>query len=104
MKNFARLLSAVAVFGLMLAVAASSRAADQNYDGKIKSASATQVVVTVADKDHTFKVDATSKITLDGKEAKAADLKAGDKVKVTATQQEGGGMLATKIDATRATK
>jgi hypothetical protein len=91
MKSFARLLSAAAVFGLMLAVVASSRAADQNYDGKIKSASATQIVVTVADKDHTFKVDATSKITLDGKEAKAADLKAGDKVRGTTIAEFGAG-------------
>jgi hypothetical protein len=103
MKNFARVLSAAAVFGLMLAVAASSRAADQNYEGKVKSANATQVVVTVAEKDSTFKIAATTKITLDGKEAKATDLKAGDKVKVAAKQTEGGGMEATTITATRAT-
>jgi hypothetical protein len=101
MNSYARVLGTLAVLGVMLALAAPLRAADQTHEGKVKSAAAGQVVITVADKDHTFKVDATTAITLDGKAAKATELKAGDSAKVTSKLAEGGGMLATKIEAKR---
>jgi Cu/Ag efflux protein CusF len=87
----------------MLAVSAAALAADETHSGKVKTASADQIVVSHENQDHTFQVDSATMITLDGKEAKATDLKAGDKVTVTAKQAEGGGLLATKVVATRST-
>lgn len=101
MNVFVRSVAALSVLGLLLAVSTAARAADETQSGKVKSISAEKLVVTVADKDHTFKIDSKTKITLNGKESKATDLKAGDEVKVTSKQAEGGGQLATKIEATR---
>ena len=53
--------------------------------------------LTIKDKDakeHTCELAADAKISCDGKECKAADLKAGTKVKVTITDKK-----ATKIEA-----
>jgi hypothetical protein len=102
MYAISRVLSVLAVLGILLASAAAVSAADETQTGKVKSASATQLVLTVQDKDHTFKIDQMTKITLDGKEAKAADLKAGQSCTVTGKQSEGGGFLATRITATSA--
>ena len=58
--------------------------------------------LTMTDKEgknqHTHAVPATAKITLDGKEAKLEDLKAGAKVKVT-TEKVGDKIQVTKIEA-----
>jgi Cu/Ag efflux protein CusF len=56
--------------------------------GTISSVDGDTVTVSIASKngdkkDHPFKTDSNTKITLDGKEAKLADLKAGQTVKVT---------------------
>src|SRR5262245_2861935 len=102
MNAISRALTVLAVLGIVLALSAPVSAADETHTGKVKSASATQLVLTVQDKDHTFKIDDMTKITLDGKESKAADLKAGQSCTVTAKQSEGGGFLATRISATSA--
>lgn len=103
MQAMSRALCGLTMIGMLLAAAAAVSAADEPHKGKVKSASAEKLVLTHGDQDHTFKIDETTKITLDGKEAKATDLKAGDSATVTAKQAEGGGMLATKIEATRGT-
>ena len=97
-----RVLSVLAILGLMLALAGSVSAADEPHKGKVKSASAEKLVLSHGDQDHAFQIDASTKITLNGKEAKATDLKAGDSATVTAKQAKGGEMLATKIEVTRA--
>ena len=102
MTAVSKMLSVLSVLGLVLALSAAVSAADETHMGKVKSANAQQLVVTHENQDHTFKIDASTKITLDGKDAKATDLKAGDAVTVTAKQSEGGGFLASKIAATRA--
>lgn len=56
--------------------------------GTISSIDGDNLVVSITNKqgdkkDRTFKTDSNTKVTLDGKEAKLADLKAGQSVKVT---------------------
>jgi hypothetical protein len=53
-------------------------------------------------KDHKVKTDASTKITLDGKDAKLSDLKAGQDVSITPGQGHGAPALA--IEATSASK
>ena len=59
------------------------------HEGKIVKVEAGKL--TMSDKDgkneHTHAIPADAKITLDGKEAKLTDLKAGTKVKVTAEKK-----------------
>ena len=96
-----------AVTGLMVVfmlalVAGYSRAADKIHDGTVVSVAEGKLVM--ADKDgkneHTHSIGPTAKITLDGKEAKLADLKKGDTVKVTA----GDDGKVTAVAASRARK
>lgn len=102
MHPMSRVLSILSLFGLLLAISAAASAANETHTGKVKSATAKQIVVTHGDQDHTFQIDASTKITLRGTEAKATDLKANDSVTVTAKKSKEGNMTATKIEATRA--
>ena len=75
--------------------------------GTISSVDADTVTVSVTDKkgaakDHKVKTDSNTKITLDGKDAKLTDLKAGQTV--TVTPGSGHGAPAAAIDATSAAK
>jgi hypothetical protein len=75
--------------------------------GTISSVNADSVVVSVTDKkgtakDHTIKTDSNTKITLDGKDAKVTDLKAGQEVTITPGAAHGDPAAA--IDATSAAK
>lgn len=76
---------------LMLSLVAVAYAADKEkkskHQGTVVSASAETLVMTDAKgKEHSHSIGAETKVTLDGKMAQAADLKAGDKITVT---QEG---------------
>ena len=75
------------VFVLAL-VAGFTQAADKTHDGLIVSVAEGKLVMTDAagQNEHTHAIGPTAKITLNGKEAKLADLKKGDKVKVTASE------------------
>ena len=57
----------------------------KTHDGLVVSVSEGKLVMTGNDgkNEHTHAVVATTKITLDGKSAKLADLKKGDSIKVT---------------------
>jgi hypothetical protein len=74
-------------------------AEDKTHDGIVVSVA--EGKLTMSDKDgtneHTHTIAATTKITLDGKAAKLADLKKGDSVKVTA----GADGKVTAVAATR---
>jgi hypothetical protein len=76
--------------------------------GTISSVESDSVVVSVTNKktgekkDHTVKTDASTKITLDGKDAKLTDLKAGQEVSITPGTAHGAPALA--IEATSAAK
>jgi hypothetical protein len=77
-------------------------AADKTHEGKVVSVAAEKLTMTddAGKNEHSHAIAATTKITLDGKEAKLADLKAGDHIKVT--QDEAGKVTA--LAATRKEK
>jgi len=71
------------------------------HEGKIVKAEAGKLTMT--DKEgknqHTHDVATDAKITLNGKDAKITDLKAGQKVKVT-TEKKGDNTVAVRIEVT----
>ncbi len=65
--------------------------AGPTIDGAIKQVDATSITLTnVKAGDRTIKLLATTKVTINGKDAKVADLKAGDNVSVTIAADESG--------------
>jgi len=91
----------VAAAALMIATGAAY-AAEKSHDGKVVSVSEGKLVMTdgAGKNEHSHMIGATAKITLDGKEAKLADLKKGDDIKVT--QDDAGKVTA--VAATRKAK
>jgi hypothetical protein len=79
------LLSLGLVLLFVLAIPAIGLADD--FAGKVTSAADGKLVMTAGADQHTFVVNDKTKITVDEKEAKLEDLKAGQEVKVTATKQ-----------------
>ena len=83
---FQKLTIALMCLVALSAFVSGAIAADKIHDGLVVSAADGKLVMT--DKDgknqHTHLVATTTKITLNGKEAKLTDLKKGDAVKVTA--------------------
>jgi formylmethanofuran dehydrogenase subunit D len=90
------------MFGLvvMALAGAPALAADKTHEGTVVSAAEGKLVMTDKEgkNEHTHTVPATTKVTLDGKDAKLTDLKKGDSVKVTVDPE--GRVVA--IAATRA--
>jgi len=76
---------------------------EKTHEGKVVKVDGTKL--TMSDKDgkneHTHTIPADAKITLDGKDAKLADLKAGMSVKVTAEKKDNK-VQVTKIEAKKA--
>ncbi len=97
------LLSAIALAALLsLAAAAQAqepRAVGYTFEGKMVSVNGFQFVVADLDKDseRTLTAMPNAKVSLDGKEAKLADLKKGTPVRVTA-RKEADQMLAIIIE------
>ncbi len=91
-----------ATLALAMLVGATALAAElakpNTHDGKVVSITAEELVMTSADdKEHSHKLAADAKLTLDGEACKASDLKAGMRIRVTlksADSQE-----AVKIEA-----
>src|SRR5262245_44848792 len=96
-----QVLGVAAVLVAILANTASAAAEAGTNEGTVVKAGDGKLVMTDKDgKEHSHLVAATTKVTLGGKEAKLADLKKGDKVKVT-TDDAG---KVSKVDATREEK
>jgi Cu/Ag efflux protein CusF len=97
------LLALVAAAFVVWAVPATAEETPGTHEGKVVKVEAEKLTMT--DKDgknqHTHAVPVDAKITLDGKDAKLADLKAGAKVKVT-TEKKGDKIQVTKIEANQA--
>ena len=73
-------------------------ARDVRHDGKFVSASGDQMVMANKNgKEHTHTLAADAKVTLDGKAIKAADLKAGMKIRVTTKKDDK--KVATQVEA-----
>jgi hypothetical protein len=95
-----RHLSTAAVVVVSAAIAV--HAVDAGYTGKIKRATPGRIVVaTVADTSVTFRIGEQTEITISGKPAGPQDLKAGDFVRVSAAQSDGGMLIATRIAVSR---
>src|SRR5262245_44362335 len=96
-----RILAVVAVLALALLISAPVVAADaaNTHEGKITKVDGDKI--TMSDKEgkneHTHTLAADAKVTVDGKAAKAADLKAGMSVKVTTKKDSKD--TAVKVDA-----
>jgi hypothetical protein len=77
-------------------------AAEKSHDGLVVSVAEGKLVMTdnAGKNEHSHTIGATAKITLDGKAAKLADLKKGDKITVTQDDAK----TVTAVAATRATK
>lgn len=92
----------VATLGLAMFVGATALAAedvkDSTHDGKLVSISGDKLVMTAGPdgKEHSHNLARDAKLTLDGKACKAADLKAGTRIRVT-TQGEGNS-VASRIE------
>lgn len=113
MRKFAVAVALGAAFVLTPVIPASFSAAAQvkqvqaktpkPVKGTISSVDSDSVVVSVTNKngdkkDRTFKTDSNTKITLDGKDAKLSDLKAGETVSVV--RGTGKNAPAAEINAT----
>lgn len=70
------------------------------HEGKVVKAEAGKLTMTDKEgkKEHTHAVPADAKVTVDGKEAKLEDLKAGTAVKVT-TESKDKKVVVTKVEA-----
>ena len=89
---------ALAALALTVWVGKVALAEDATHDGTVVSVTDTKL--TMADKDgkeHSHDVGLEAKITVDGKDAKLADLRKGDKIKVTM----GADKKVTKVEARR---
>jgi hypothetical protein len=89
-------MAATLTFGVLV------QAADADYKGKIRSASSSRIVVaTIADTGVTIRIGDQTEITISGKPAGPRDLKAGDFVRVSAAESDGGILMATRIAVSR---
>lgn len=86
----------VVMFNLVSAKDGQPREANEvvvagvTFGGSIKQISASDITVGTEKVDRVFKLLSTTKVTLNGKDAKASDLKTGDKVTVTLAADESG--------------
>ena len=96
-------LAAAAVVVWATPVYAEEEEKPGTHEGKVVKVDGTKLTMTDKEgkKEHTHVIPADAKITLDGKEAKLSDLKAGAKLKVT-TEKKGDKIQVVKIEATSA--
>jgi hypothetical protein len=85
------------VLALLLLFAIPTIATADDFTGKVTSAGEGKLVVMAGEDQLTFVVNDATKITVDGKEGKLADVKAGHSVKVSATK-EGENWIASSIN------
>ena len=80
-----QLLTGLLAIALVVVIAPFAFAQDKTHEGTVVSAAEGKLVMTdkAGKNEHSHNVAATTKITLAGKDAKLADLKKGDIVKVT---------------------
>ncbi len=76
-------------------------AATTTQQGTLKSVEGSKIVLTTHAFDMTFDVNGSTQITLDGKTAKAAELRMGDAATVEFNAQDDSSPIAVRIDAQR---
>jgi len=89
----------VVALAVVLLISGPALAAEKTHEGKIVSVSKDKLTMTEKDgtNKHTHKVSADATITLDGKKAKLTELKEGQFVKVTFSDD--ADKTATKLEA-----
>ncbi len=98
MRYASRILAVLVMMSFVGAVHAKEAADTATLTGKITKVTAKTIILVDADKkNHTVRTDAKTKVTLDGKEATLAELKAGEDVVVTPNKG-----VAKSIEATSA--
>ena len=91
--------SLVAALALFAVVTSVALAEEVKCDGTIAKIEGATVTVKAADAQHEMTLAPTTKITLDGKPARASDLKVGFKVKAVC-DKEGDRVTCRQFDAT----
>jgi Cu/Ag efflux protein CusF len=96
----------VAAVAMMVVWGAQSFAGDEQpgtHEGKVVKAEVGKLTMTDKDgkNEHTHMIGPDAKITVDGKESKLTDLKAGYPVKVI-IEKQGDKNVVTKVEATKA--
>jgi len=91
--------SLVAAVALLAVVSRVAMAEEVKHEGTISKIEGATVTVKAADAQHEMTLSPTTKITLDGKPARASDLKVGFKVK-TVCEKEGDRVTCKQFDAT----
>ncbi len=95
-----RITAAVLAFLGWGAAARADEKKDHVLEGEVHKVAEHKLTVVGTDKkEHTVEVPKEAKVTLDGKDAKLADLKPHTPVKVT-MKEEGGKHVVTKVEAT----
>ena len=90
---------ALAALALTCWVGNVAVAADHEHEGTVVSASEGKLTMTDKDgKEHSHDVGTEARVTIDGKDGKLADLKKGDKIKVTTGEDK---KKVTKIEVKR---
>ena len=90
---------ALAALALTVWVGNVAVAADHEHEGTVVSVTETKLTMTDKDgKEHSHDVGTDAKIMIDGKDGKLADLKKGDKIKVTTGEDK---KKVTKIEVKR---
>ncbi len=104
MKNYGFLslgAMALALFAGTASAFAAKDAEEATHDGKVVSATSSKLVMTNKDgkdgKEHTHTLATDAKVTLDGKDCRAEDLRAGTRIRVTT--KAGDKKIATHIEA-----
>lgn len=97
-----RLMLGASLFAVaLMGVAGVGAGSDTTHQGVVKSADASQLVLTTSTKELTFTINATTQISLDGKPAKAADVQMGDYASVSASSKAGAAAVASRVEAQR---
>jgi len=91
----------VVTFGHMVVATAGLAIAGQTYMGTLHSATENQVVLMVGTELLTFQITKDTAITLNGKPAKATELKAEDATSVESVKSDDGSVQAMFVKATR---
>jgi hypothetical protein len=83
-----RTITTLFAFALLLSAATISAAPDLKFDGKIVVSDKEKLVLLAGEQQHEFVLSKGTKITLNGQEAAATDLMAGQTAQVSAEREE----------------
>jgi len=89
---------AVAAFVAFGVQASHVKAEGPTHEGTVVSFAGDKLMMTAGGKEHSHTLAKDAKLTIDGKEAKQADFKAGRKIRVTTGKSSDGKPVATMFE------